>query len=54
MTLFGIEWNKMLAAGEAPREDIFSSHTPLWHAARQECSRRIANANEQEKRKSNL
>lgn len=43
MTLFGTIWTKMLAAGEAPRESIFAeNHGAKWHAARQECRRRVA------------
>ncbi len=41
MTLFGLEWNNMLAIDEAPREDMFASHSTAWHAARKECHRRV-------------
>ena len=45
MTPFGTEWNKMLASGEAPIECMFTEqHSPEWHAAREECRRRVEEA----------
>jgi len=47
MTPFGTEWNRMLVAGEAPRESMFAEqHSPEWHAAREECRRRVEGARE--------
>lgn len=50
MTPFGTEWSKMLTAGEAPRESMFAeTHSPEWHAARDECRHRIEEARRPER-----
>jgi hypothetical protein len=53
MTLFGTEWNKMLAVGDAPRECFFAPHSTTWYAAREACRRHVRNIRAEETKDTN-